>query len=188
MLNQTGTRPTLASCCSTTSTRPSCQPAHKTDPLSAILKRCSKSAASKWTTARSTAGLLAYALMIEKRLRRFQRPRCGSVRVEETYVKIRGKWRYLYRAIDKHGTRLTSCPPRSRSRQALLAQDAEGRAIVVTRYDCHGRCQHFSVVDQDVSQSRRLYPDNALPAGFLAQHGQIEMNGMSDDPVADEGR
>ncbi len=41
--------------------------------------------------------------MIEKRLRQFRRPHCGSVRIDETYVKIRGKWRYLYRAIDKHG-------------------------------------------------------------------------------------
>src|SRR3954463_13543941 len=28
---------------------------------------------------------------------------CGSIRVDETYIKIRGQWRYLYRAIDKHG-------------------------------------------------------------------------------------
>ncbi len=27
----------------------------------------------------------------------------GSVRIDETYVRIRGEWRYLYRAIDKHG-------------------------------------------------------------------------------------
>ena len=47
--------------------------------------------------------VLAYAPMIEKRLRQFRRPHCGSVRIDETYVKIRGKWRYLYRAIDKHG-------------------------------------------------------------------------------------
>lgn len=40
--------------------------------------------------------------MIEKWLRQFRRPHCGSV-LDETYVKIRGKWRYLYRAIDKHG-------------------------------------------------------------------------------------
>jgi transposase-like protein len=31
-------------------------------------------------------------------------PHCGSVRIDETYIKIRGQWRYLYRAIDKHGT------------------------------------------------------------------------------------
>jgi len=41
--------------------------------------------------------------MIEKRLRQFRRPDCGSVRVDETYIKIRGKWRHLYRAIDKQG-------------------------------------------------------------------------------------
>src|SRR3978361_1498774 len=46
----------------------------------------------------------AYAPMIEKGLRHFLKPHCGSVRIGETYVKIRGQWRYLYRAIDKHGT------------------------------------------------------------------------------------
>lgn len=44
----------------------------------------------------------AYAPVIEKRLRQFRKPHCGSARIDETYVKIRGKWRYLYRAIDKH--------------------------------------------------------------------------------------
>jgi len=38
-----------------------------------------------------------------RRLRQFRRPHCGSIRVDETYVKVRGEWRYLYRAIDKHG-------------------------------------------------------------------------------------
>jgi transposase-like protein len=46
---------------------------------------------------------LAYAPLIEKRLRFFRKPHCGSIRIDETYVKIRGHWRYLYRAIDKHG-------------------------------------------------------------------------------------
>lgn len=47
--------------------------------------------------------VLAYAPLIEKRLRQFRRPHCGSIRIDETYVNIRGKWRYLYRAIDKNG-------------------------------------------------------------------------------------
>ena len=47
--------------------------------------------------------VLAYAPLIEKRLRRFRKPHCGSIRIDETYVKVRGQWRYLYRAIDKHG-------------------------------------------------------------------------------------
>src|SRR3954467_13067145 len=48
--------------------------------------------------------VLAYAPLVEKRLRHFRKPHCGSVRIDETYIKVRGEWRYLYRAIDKHGT------------------------------------------------------------------------------------
>jgi transposase, IS6 family len=48
--------------------------------------------------------VLAYAPLIERRLRAFRKPHCRSVRIDETYIKIRGQWRYLYRAIDKHGT------------------------------------------------------------------------------------
>src|SRR3954470_24973876 len=44
--------------------------------------------------------VLAYAPPIEKRLRQFRQPHCGSVRIDQTYVRIRGQWRYLYRAID----------------------------------------------------------------------------------------
>ena len=47
--------------------------------------------------------VLAYAPLVEKRLRPFRRPHCGSVRIDETYIKVRGQWRYLYRAIDNHG-------------------------------------------------------------------------------------
>ena len=47
--------------------------------------------------------VLAYAPLVERRLRPFRKPHCGSIRVDETYVRIRGQWRYLYRAIDKHG-------------------------------------------------------------------------------------
>lgn len=39
----------------------------------------------------------------EKRKRQFRPPRCGSVRIDETCVRIHGKRRFLYRAIDKHG-------------------------------------------------------------------------------------
>jgi IS6 family transposase len=45
-----------------------------------------------------------YAPGIEKRLRwQWRTLLSTSWRVDETYVKIRGQWAYLYRAIDKHG-------------------------------------------------------------------------------------
>ena len=41
---------------------------------------------------------------IEKRLRwQWRVPRSISWLVDETYVRVRGKWAYLYRAVDKHG-------------------------------------------------------------------------------------
>lgn len=45
----------------------------------------------------------AYAPEIEKRIRPHLRPSNGSWRVDETYVKVKGRWTYLYRAVDSGG-------------------------------------------------------------------------------------
>src|SRR5260221_6950605 len=47
--------------------------------------------------------VIKYAPEFEKAFRPQQRPVGRSWRLDETYVKIKGKWAYLYRAVDKEG-------------------------------------------------------------------------------------
>src|ERR1700752_4861498 len=47
-----------------------------------------------------------YAPELQRRLRRHLKPTSDSWRVDETYIRIKGKWRYLYRAVDSSGATL----------------------------------------------------------------------------------
>src|SRR5260370_12334884 len=47
--------------------------------------------------------VIRYVPEFEKRWNRFARPVNTSWRVDETYISIRGKWNFLYLAVDKHG-------------------------------------------------------------------------------------
>ena len=45
----------------------------------------------------------AYSAELEKRIRPHLRVSNGSWRVDETYVRVKGRWMYLYRAVDSRG-------------------------------------------------------------------------------------
>ena len=47
-----------------------------------------------------------YAPEISKRMKPYFRKTSDSWKLDETYIKVKGKWFYLYRAIDKHGDTL----------------------------------------------------------------------------------
>src|SRR3954467_7510256 len=54
----------------------------------------------------------------EKRWKRYARPVGGSWRRDETYVKVRGEWMYLYRAVDQVGQTVEFHLSRRRDRNA----------------------------------------------------------------------
>lgn len=50
--------------------------------------------------------VLKVAPELDKRLRRHLKPTNDSWRVDETYIKVKGVWKYLYRAVDSEGNTL----------------------------------------------------------------------------------
>jgi len=48
----------------------------------------------------------AYSPELDKRCRPYLSPTNDSWRVDETYIKIKGVWKYLYRAVDSEGNTL----------------------------------------------------------------------------------
>ncbi len=68
----------------------------------------------------STIGrwVLAYSPEIEQRTRRFLKPTNDSWRVDETYIKVNGDWKYLYRAVDSEGNTLDFMLSAKRNKKA----------------------------------------------------------------------
>ena len=69
-----------------------------------------------------------FAPEVEKRLRwQWRRPQSVSWRIDETYIKVRGKWAYLYRALDKFGNTVDFYL--SATRNAKAAKRFLGKAL-----------------------------------------------------------
>jgi transposase, IS6 family len=64
---------------------------------------------------------------LERRLRRHLKPTNKSWRVDETYVRVKGRWYYLYRAIDSTGATIDFLL--SALRDAAAAQRLFRRAL-----------------------------------------------------------
>ena len=59
-----------------------------------------------------------YSPKIEKKIRRHLRPTNDSCKVDETYIKVKGKWKYFYRAVDSNGDTIDFMLSSKRDRKA----------------------------------------------------------------------
>ena len=59
--------------------------------------------------------VVRHSPQIADQARRRKRPTLGSSRVDETYIKIKGPWTYLYRAVDRDGQTLEFMLPEHRN-------------------------------------------------------------------------
>ena len=61
-----------------------------------------------------------YAPQLEEEFRKRKSPVGSSWRMDETYIKVSGKWCYLYRAVDKEGKTIDFMLSERRDRKAAL--------------------------------------------------------------------
>lgn len=55
-----------------------------------------------------------YGPELDKRIRRYLKQINDSWRVDETYIKVKGQWMYLYRAVDSNGKIIDFCLGKTR--------------------------------------------------------------------------
>ena len=68
-----------------------------------------------------------YAPELERRLRWHLKPTNDSWRMDETYVRVKGKWVYLYRAVDSSGATIDFLL--SANRDAVAAERFLAKAL-----------------------------------------------------------
>ncbi|MFB9127119.1 IS6 family transposase [Paraburkholderia dipogonis] len=78
--------------------------------------------------------------LFEKAFRRIKRPVGRSWRMDETYVKVKGHWKYLYRAVDKEGNTVDFLLRAHRDKAAArryfekaIAQNGEPETVTVDK-------------------------------------------------------
>jgi putative transposase len=64
--------------------------------------------------------VIKYSPQLEAAFHRRKRPVGRSWRMDETYIRVKGEWRYLYRAVDKHGQTIDFLLTEHRDQKAAL--------------------------------------------------------------------
>ncbi|AIK35531.1 integrase core domain protein (plasmid) [Bacillus pseudomycoides] len=117
-----------------------------------------------------------YGSELDKRIRRHLKKINDSWRVDETYIKVKGKWMYLYRAVDSEGNTVDFYL--SKNRKAKSAKHFFKKALA----SCHTSKPRVLTVDKNpaypkaVKQSQKA---GDLPLGL--QLRQIKyLNNMGE--------
>ena len=105
-----------------------------------------------------------YAPEFERRWNRFAQPAGTSWRVDETYVKVRGEWVYLYRAVDRPGNTVDFrlSPKRDVTaakaffRKAIKDQKSSPRTVTLDGYAASHRAVREMKADSELPADTKL--------------------------------
>ena len=117
-----------------------------------------------------------YVPEFEKRWNRYARTLGGSWRCDETYIKVNGRWTYLYRAVDKQGRTVDF---RLSERRDVAAAKAFFRKAV----EHHGTPRVITLDAYAASHRavRELKADGKMPKRVRVRSSKFLNNGVEQD-------
>ena len=124
-----------------------------------------------------------YAPEFERRWNRFARPAGSSWRVDETYVKIRGQWVYLYRAVDRVGktvdfrlsTRRNVAAAKAFFRKAVKSQGSTPTTITLDGYAASHRAVREMQADGQLAAVTKLRSSKYLNNLIEQDHRDVKL-------------
>lgn len=125
-----------------------------------------------------------YAPELNKRLSWYKQRYSRRWYLDETYIKVRGEWKYLYRAIDEHGNTLDFYLSHRRNAKAakrfikkLLKASPDGHASVINTdknpayHQAIGELKQEQSLKATVKHRQVKYLNN----GLEADHGKLKI-------------
>jgi transposase-like protein len=112
----------------------------------------------------------------EKKWKNYARPVGSSWRVDETYIKVKGQWRYLYRVVDEQGQTVDFLLSKNRDQAASVRffKKAIGNHDVPEKITLDGsRASHRAVAE--------LKAEGVLPAQTLVRVSKYLNNMIEQD-------
>jgi transposase-like protein len=107
----------------------------------------------------------SYAPELDRRCRSHLKTTTDSWRVDETYIKIKKQWVYLYRAVDSHGNTLDFLLSPTRDAEAA------SRFLLKTLASSHSREPRVINVDKNAAYPKAFKELKAV--GIIPQHCEL---------------
>jgi transposase-like protein len=120
--------------------------------------------------------VVRFVPVLEQRWRRYALPVGRSWRVDETYIKVRGHWTYLYRAINKQGRTVDFYL--SERRDVAAAKTFLRQAIVHNGTPDKLTLDGYQASHRAVAELRE---DNVIPAATVLRNCQYLNNMVEQD-------
>lgn len=122
-----------------------------------------------------------YVPELEKRWTQYARSVGGSWRCDETYVKVRGRWTYLYRAVDKQGrtvdfllTAKRDVAAAKRFFQKAMNGNGTPRVITLDAYAASHRAIRELKAEGKMPQRVRVRSSKYLNNGIEQDHRRVK--------------